>query len=224
MRYRKKLLAILLAITTTISIGLVSYADEVPQEAPVEAPQPTQQQIEDAVILSKILELQALYPQGTAWGMGNTYKTINKGRINGGTVYACQAFAYLVQDYAFGAGHKVKGKATGLEQWVNKNLLGVYGSWSASLVYYPETGDFGAWEVQGYDGSDPTVNANFEKIYANLRVGDIVQDVYHMVVVLSKDETGITVAEGNNNGMVKYGRRITKESLRRSLIRVETMY
>lgn len=182
------------------------------------------QLVQDAAIYAKLMELKEVYPQGTRWNMMATYKTVNKGRINSGTVMGCQAFGYMAQDYAFGKGTKIKGKATGLENWVNKNLLAKYGSWSYGSKYYEETGTNGAVEIIGYDGTDPKVNGNFEKIYANLRVGDLVQSAVHMGIVLSKDDTGITIAEGNYNGSVSWGRRITKESLRRALMRVESAY
>lgn len=185
----------------------------------------TKEQMEDAAILQKLEEFKATYPEGTPWNFNNTYKTTSKGRINSGTVGSCQSFAYLVQDYVFGPGKKVKGKATGFESYINNDIRKANGgTWTASPKFYPETGAVGAWEVAGYDGQDPTVNANFEKIYANLRVGDLIQDAYHISMVISKDDTGVTIAEGNFNGKVHYGRRILKESLRRSLIRIETMY
>lgn len=180
--------------------------------------------VRDAVVYAKLMELKAMYPDGTPWTMRNTYKTINRGRINSGIVGGCQAFGYFAQDYAFGKGTKIKGRATGLEQWVNKNLLAKYGSWSYGAKFYSETGTVGAVEVAGYDGTDPVVNGNFEKIYANLRVGDLVQSVTHMGIVLSKTDTEITIAEGNFNRGIHWGRRITKESLRRALIRVESAY
>lgn len=179
--------------------------------------------IEDATVLVKFEEFKKLYPQGTAWNFANTYKTVSKGRANSGIVSACQAFGYFLQDYLFGS-IKVKAKVTGLESWVNNYWIPNFGAYQYGTKYYEETGSNGAWEILNYDGTDPKVNGNFEKIYANLRVGDIVQSCIHMGVVIAKTDTEITIAEGGYNGKINYGRRITKESLRKALMRVESAY
>lgn len=174
--------------------------------------------IQDTQVYQQIMALQALYPEGSKWDESNVYKTISKGRGNSGVVSACQAFAYLVQDNVFGK-KKVSYKRTGLVSAV----IG-QGSYQITLNYYPETDDYGCWEISGYDGNNAKANQKFEALYAALRVGDIIADSSHMVVVLSKDANGVTVVEGNRGGQVHWGRRILKESLRRGMEAVETVY
>lgn len=55
-----------------------------------------------------------------------------------------------------------------------------------------------------------------------LQAGDIVVDGNHSSVVLTKGDDYITVAEGNNGGKVKWGRKISKDLLRVSLMTVES--
>ena len=65
------------------------------------------------------------------------------------------------------------------------------------------------------------MNEDFERIYEMIKVGDLVSDSNHISMVLSKDETGITVVEGNFNGRVHWDRTIKKDALRKALFTVE---
>lgn len=49
--------------------------------------------------------------------------------------------------------------------------------------------------------------------YDAIRVGDAIREPGHIAIVLSKDATGITVAEGNYNKQIHWGRRISKDRL-----------
>jgi len=172
---------------------------------------------QDNMVYLQLMALKEKFPDGMKWGMEKIYISANKGRMLGGLQHACGAFAVRLQDIVFGTGRKVKVKKTNILSLAN-------GTYSMHLTYYPQTGQYGAWELDGYNGDNAQINMNFEKIWNELRVGDVVADLNHAVIVLSKTPDSITVAEGNNDGKVRWGRRILKESLRKGLQIVETMY
>lgn len=237
----RRLAIIIMSLTLALGCLTVSaFADEPTQEellaqyyaalaamsndsSTAEAAKEQEKQIkkaaQDASVMAQIMALQAQYPEGMPWDESNVYKTINKGRGNLGVVSACQAFAYLIQDTIF-PGKKVYFKDTG----IMKKLFPAGGSFTVSLTYYPDTEDYGCWEIEGYNGDNPVINQSFEKYYSKLRPGDIICDPMHACVIISKDDNYVTVVEGNRGGKVHWGRRISKESLRRGLEYIETVY
>lgn len=65
--------------------------------------------------------------------------------------------------------------------------------------------------------------------YEKIKTGDLIDydnldGTWHMVIVIEKDEKGITVVEGNNNGKIKWGRYITKDFLESHNLIVHTRY
>ncbi len=173
---------------------------------------------QDNMVFAQIMALKEQFPDGMQWGMEKLYTSPNKGRAMWGQQHACGAFALMVQDMIFGTGRKVNVKQTGILKAVSGR------SYQMTLTYYPQTGQYGAWELVGYNGDNPVINQNFEKIWAELRVGDVIADLNHAVVVLTKSPDAITVVEGNSGGKVRWGRRILKESLRKGMQLVESMY
>ena len=237
----KRLLVLVLSLTLIAGSTFVNaYADEPTQEELLaqyyaalaqmtgdeaaaaqarDAAQIAARQAEDNAVLAKILAQKELFPEGTPWGDANTYKTIAKGHGNSGVVSACQAFSYMLQDSVFG-GKKIYYRETKLL----RNFLPNGGQYLLTLNYYPQTGDYGCWELSGYAGDNPVTNQKFEELWNKLRIGDIVNDSYHSVLVIGKTSDRITVVEGNRGGKVHWGRVILKESLRKGLSSVETVY
>ena len=196
----------------------------------------TEQEVKNQEIYNKIMALKEIYPQGMKWDESNTYVIpqlagakpegwfiiaetgervpfIEANRENGWAGYvcrACQAFAYTIQDTAFGTGVKIKTYRTGLGDWCIANAGGRY------------TYRKGAWIPEGYVGQDPVVNAKFEDMWNKIQVGDAIVDGNHIMVVLTKADDCVTVVEGNHGGKVNWGRKKTKEQLRISLVYVET--
>lgn len=248
MKRSNRLFAIILSVVLCIGSTFVSaYADEPTQEellaqyyaalaamsgedaAAVEAQAAAQQaqaaakiaaqQAEDNTVLAQILAQKASFPEGTPWGDANTYRTINRGHGNSGVVSACQAFTYLLQDTVF-PGRKVHYK----DSRMIRMILPHGGQYSVGLDYYPQTGDYGCWEIRGYMGDNPAINQKFEEMWNSIRIGDIVNDYNHSVLVIGKTPDRITVVEGNRGGKVHWGRQILKESLRKGLASIETVY
>jgi len=164
--------------------GRLPYAVVVTPQVPV-----------SQTVQNNLLALQANFPEGTSWTEANVYTSSNSRPWAYSTVDACQAFAYLVQDYLFG-----------------KKTVQL-------------------WEVSPYY-SGYYKNAhlyNFDAIYGALQPGDIIHTSIHSVIVLSKNESGITIVEGNARingapGAVHWNRFISKDELRYELQYVETAY
>lgn len=176
----------------------------------------SEEEIRDQEIYNKIMALQTIYPQGMPWNKTNTYiQPTEENRENGwaGLVRtACQAFAYMVQDAVFGSNVKINWYQTGLREWCMAYAGGTIIS----------QGDGSGWIPRGYEGQDPVINAKFEEYWSNIRVGDAIADLNHIMIVLTKAEDHVTVVEGNLNGMVNWGRMLTKEQLRLTLETIET--
>lgn len=174
----------------------------------------TVQEAKNQEIYNKIMALKEIYPQGMKWDESNIYiQPQEENRENGWaglTRRACQAFAYTIQDAVFGSSAQINWYRTGLADWCMVNAGG--------LIVNQD----GVWIPVGYYGQDSAINARFEKYWNKIQVGDAIADCNHIVVVLTKEDDHVTVVEGNYNGMVNWGRKITKEQLRVSLETVET--
>lgn len=194
-------------------------------------------------VTAKIMALQATYPDGTPWGMETPYVTRSKYPHFDSSGKACLGFAYLVQDAAFGT-QKYTCHETGLRKYIsnkvgNGNSYKIVTGNSVFLITREEyTSDDPEWDLvmqtsndnswiavypdytRIYDGMDTKINAQFEKIWSKLSVGDMIVDDDHAAVVLTKNDTGITVVEGNYKSSVKWGRYISKETLRVALYEV----
>ncbi|MCR5676175.1 MAG: hypothetical protein K6G16_10755 [Lachnospiraceae bacterium] len=194
-------------------------------------------------VTDKILALKATYPDGAVWNGSSSYTTASTYANARSTATACQGFAYLVQDAAFGK-QTYKRYTTGVSDFIRKKVgagktytcvLGnanyvlarnSYSSndpeWDQVMSVYNDNMWIPVYDdrTRVYDGSDSKINANFEKIWKSLQVGDMVCDANHAAVVLTKNDNGITVVEGNNNGQVKWGRRISRETMRVALYSV----
>lgn len=167
-------------------------------------------------VYDKLMALKEVYPDGMKWDGSNTYVLAqDENRDNGWAgceVSACQAFAYKVQDTVFGTSAKVTAHKTGLSKWCMDNAGG-------KVIFSSATP---AWIPEGYTGQDEAINAKFEEYWNQMRVGDIINDGNHAAIILTKGEDYVTVVEGNNNGKVKWGRKISKDLLRISLMTVES--
>ena len=176
----------------------------------------SEDEIRDMEIYNKIMALQTIYPQGMPWDKTNTYiQPAEENRENGWaglTRTACQAFAYTIQDAVFGSSARFNWYQTGLRDWCMIYAGGTIISRS----------DGSGWIPKGYEGQDPIINARFEEYWNKIRVGDAIADLNHIMVVLTKEDDKVTVVEGNLNGMVNWGRVLTKEQLRLTLETIET--
>lgn len=193
-----------------------------------------------SLVTGKIMALKATYPDGTPWGDNTPYTTRSQYPNMSSSATACQAFAYLVQDAAFGT-QKYKRHSTGIGSYVRKKVgagngyklvmgnsrfiptKSVYSSNDPEWDLVMQSNNDHAWipvypnNVRIYDGMDPKINAQFEKMWSQLTVGDMICDANHAAVVLTKNDAGITIVEGNSNSSVKWGRYISKETLRVAL-------
>lgn len=193
-----------------------------------------------SLVTGKIMALQATYPDGTPWGDNTPYTTRSQYPNMRSSATACQAFAYLVQDAAFGT-QKYKRHSTGLSSYIRKKVgagnsyklvignsrfvptKNTYSSNDPEWDLVMQSNNDHSWiavyanNMRIYDGMDPKINAQFEKMWSQLTVGDMVCDANHAAVVLTKNDTGITIVEGNSNSSVRWGRYISKETLRVAL-------
>ena len=176
----------------------------------------TQQEIKNRDTFNKIIALKEIYPQGMKWDESNTYTLPqDENRKNGSAgweVSSCQAFAYTIQEAVFGSSATINLYETGLEDWCQKYANGRLRSSNS------EPG----WIPLGYTGQDLAINAKFEEYWNKIQVGDGLADGGHISLVLIKADDHVTVAEGNFNGMVNWGRKISKDLLRKSLQYIET--
>jgi len=167
-------------------------------------------------VYDKLMALKEVYPDGMKWDTSNTYVLPqDENRDNGWAGYevsACQAFAYQVQDTVFGTSAKVTSHETGLSKWCTDNAGG-------RIIFSSKNP---AWIPEGYTGQDEAINAKFEEYWFLLQAGDVIADGNHEAIILTKGEDYVTVVEGNNNGKVKWGRKISKDLLRVSLMTVES--
>ena len=195
--------------------GRLPYAPATQQMtvAPISATSVT---VQIQSVYDKIMALKEVYPDGMKWDSSNTYvlaQDENRDNGWGGCEFsACQAFAYQIQDTVFGTSAKVTSHKTGLSKWCTDNAGG-------KIIFSSKNP---AWIPEGYTGQDEAINAKFEEYWVLLQAGDIVVDGNHSAVVLTKGDDYITVAEGNNGGKVKWGRKISKDLLRVSLMTVES--
>ena len=171
---------------------------------------------------NKLMALKEIYPDGTPWDINTSY-VLNQDRkfyysgekfSAGEEVTACYGFVCMFQENVLGTEKSVNKHDTGLRKWANENADG---KWRASdktdWIYVPK----------GYTGQDPVVNGKFEEYWEKLQVGDIINDVGHSMMVLTKGEDHITIVEANYGApAVEWGRRIDKEILRLSLCTIET--
>lgn len=146
-------------------------------------------------VYNSIVALQSVYPEGYSWNESNTYNVGGRRPWTYDTVSACQAFAYMVQDYAFGNKK--------IHFW---DTTGVYSSYYADATYH-----------------------DFETIYAALQPGDIIHTHTHSQIVLTKNDSGVTILEGNARinggpGIVHWNRFLSKDYLRSELEYVESAY
>ena len=146
---KKKILAMLLA--AVLAVGLL------PGTAQAAGTAPTEKQVYETIIA-----LKSSYPEGMPWNESNSYtwKGGDIGLVETGT--ACQAFAFLLSDAAFG------------------NLP--------------------ALQRDKYEFSD-------------IKVGDILYGYNHAVVILEVRDNDVVIAEGNWNGIVHWGRTMTKNQV-----------
>lgn len=151
-------------------------------------------------IYQKLMELKAKYPEGSG-----VYPEIKftESRFVG----------FTIQDEVFGREAKLNIYPTGLREWARNNGVGYRGTQS----------DIGwLWAPDGYVGQDPVVNAKFEELWSKLQVGDGIKDYENLMVVLTKENDHVTVVLGNDFGEVLWGRKISKEQLRVSMMYVES--
>ena len=196
-------------------------------------------------VAEKIAALRASYPEGSTWTDSSSYTTQSTYPNMRSTASACQGFCYLAQDMIFGK-KAYKRHKTGISNYVRKQVGSgkSYTMVQGNSTFIPTRNSYSSndpewaqvmaarddcmWipvysdRTRIYPGNDPTINAEFEKIYNSLQVGDMICDANHAAIVLSKDNSGVTVVEGNvviNNapGAVKWGRRISKETMRVAL-------
>lgn len=163
--------------------------------------------LKNQTIYNKLMELKEIYPDGTSWDKNTSY-IINTNREKfpiGTEVKGCVAFAFMVQDMALGSYEKMNYHNTGLMKW---SLDNSEGKWEAS-----EKTDWTFIPI-GYTGQDPVVNGNFEEYWDNLQVGDAIRDEGHTVIILTKADDYVTVAESNYRGsVVHWGRKIIKKQI-----------
>jgi hypothetical protein len=196
-------------------------------------------------VTNKILALKSSYPDGATWTSTSSYTTQSTYSGMRSTATACQGFCYLVQDAVFGK-QNYKRHKTGISDYVRKQVgkgnsyrmiqgnstfLPIKMSYSSND---PEWAQVMAAEKDHmwipiyadgrriYDGTDAKINADFEAIWKSLQVGDMICDTNHAAIVLTKSDTGVTVVEGNYvlngaPGAVKWGRTISKETMRVAL-------
>ena len=139
----------------------------------------------------------------------------DENRMNGYAgwqVSSGQAFVYTIQEAVFGSSATFNLYETGLEDWCKTYAKGRLHSSNS------EPG----WVPFGYYGQDNAINAKFEEYWNTLQPGDGLADGGHMSIVLMKTNDYVLVAEGNFNGEVNWGRKISKDLLRKSLQYVET--
>ena len=137
------------------------------------------------------------------WDYDNKYSTPNHKRDTNSTLMeqsACQAFAYMCFDVAFGTDVYVHYKDAGVLKWLEKKAASMPpGENVIDLMEYVNSGvDFTAYKNEYWD---------------NIRCGDLLTYVDHIVVVLSNNGDSLTVCEGNYNGRIHWGRVITKDWL-----------
>ena len=151
-------------------------------------------------IYQKLMELKAKYPEGTSVG--------SKVRFT-----ESRYVGYTIQDELFGSEATLNIYSTGLREWARNNNVGYRASYS----------DLGwIWAPVGYAGQDPVVNAKFEELWNKLQVGDGIREYENFMVVLAKADDHVTVVMGNELGEVNWERKISKETLRKSMMRVES--
>lgn len=176
----------------------------------------TEEELKNHETYLKIMALKELYPQGMRWDESSTYiLSQDENRMNGYAgweVSSCQAFVYTIQDIIFGSSATFNLYETGLEDWCKIYADGRLRSSNS------EPG----WIPLGYYGQDSAINAKFEEYWNAIQPGDGLADGGHMSIVLMKTKDYVQVAEGNFNGAVNWGRKISKDLLRKSLQYVET--
>ena len=176
----------------------------------------TEQELKNHEIYQRIMTLKEIYPQGMKWDETNTYVLSQdenrKNGFAGWQVSSCQAFVYTIQEAVFGSSATFNLYETGLEEWCKTYAKGRLRSSNA------EPG----WVPFGYYGQDSAINAKFEEYWNVLQPGDGLADGGHMSIVLMKANDYVLVAEGNFNGAVNWGGKISKDLLRKSLQYVET--
>ncbi len=164
-----------------------------------------------AITTDRIIALKTKYPEGMAWTTDNKYTYTAKTEADWWkptfTASGCQAFAYTLQDELLGTNSSTPRtqKTTPLA-----NLYGGGSQWT-------HDGNSGCWVPVGYDGNNETVNNYFDSFWPNIKPGDVLADGIHAFMVMSKSSDSITIVEGNYNGKVHWGRKITKDQLRKGL-------
>ena len=196
-------------------------------------------------VTEKIMGLKATHPDGSAWSDGSSFTTQSTYPNMSSTGTACQGFTYLVQDAVFGKA-TYKRHTTGISKYI-RNKVGAGNSYmvvQGNSTFVPTRNSYSSndpewaqvmaanndqmWiavnadRTRIYDGTDAKINATFEKIWASLQPGDMICDANHAAIVLTKNDTGVTVVEGNvvingAPGVVKWGRHISKETMRVAL-------
>lgn len=196
-------------------------------------------------VTDKIMSLKTTYPDGSAWSNGSSFTTQSTYPNMKSTGTACQGFTYLVQDAVFGK-TTYKRHTTGISKYI-RNKVGAGNGYTivqGNATFVPTRDSYSSndpeWSqvmaaendrmwiavnadrTRIYDGTDAKINAAFEKIWSSLQPGDMICDANHAAIVLTKDDTGVTVVEGNvvingAPGVVKWGRHISKETMRVAL-------
>lgn len=114
--------------------------------------------------------------------------------------------------------------------WTNSNTYAWECSWGAAgcmgFAHMMSDAAFGTKQTTGVATGFRTIEpSDVDNIYDVIRIGDVVRvPSNHSVVVLEKHSDYIVICEGNASGKVRWGRRISKDTILSECTYIETRY